>query len=689
MAWLLSKVWKAAVVAIVKEIVPEVWNPLKLLTLGRMCVMKQCPNVEAPVCIVDLCGHATNIFALAPLSLRCARFHARALRVLLGYCSAKARCMLCRSDKSAKAIWNTQHHRGAAIVRTAALDLKGFYVKAAQALAAKKDLLPEAYSAALNDLLDNCPPERPRLVRQTVDAELRMPLRDAFAQFDFKPLASATIAQVHKAVVAVDGTEVAVKVQHARSETLMANDMGTLISLLQVLSRFGWQANVDLVGVLREYRNQVPGEFDFNEECSALAAVHSSLAPEFPMHVPKPLTELSSRRMLTMEMLKGTSMSSLMQRQANWPTVLYGQSERERVESVLTKLCEGYGRMIFHGACVHGDCHSGNVLIHDETGLPCLLDFGLHRWLTQSELVPLARLTIALADESPPATLQGLRECGVVLYNSPPLLACTAAHLVFDTRMDMEEAKFAPWSEDAVEFRSAWLKIPEELFLVARAIALIRGMLTAADGANVHSARIWAVYAREYLKRVGCEDIDTENHSKCETSQSSASEVMDDSSSAASNAPADLYERMRNLGLWCKEKAFPCSRAALTPLALNNITTLHEALAADEATFNKSFRHFSEEEKRRFLDEARKAVGSESGVETPQTQSLLADEKDTCSTSKMESMNGHLGVEEELIDSAALPPVQRSKHLRSRSEPFKRRLRFHSRNAHSSVDGRR
>ena len=590
-----------------KAFLPELTKPLRVFTLTLTPLHPARARFCAPALTAEVIALAARV--LAPLPTRCAIFHTRAARIALGYASALARCRFARSQEKRRSVWLAQHRRCARLARRAADDLQGFYAKAAQALAAKGDLLPQAYTSQLSGLLDDCKPESIRTVRRVLSRELNMPLEQAFAELDTKPLACATIAQVHRAVDKCTGYEVAVKVQHRRSETLMANDMGTLIGFFTFLERIGVSSNIDLLSVLREYRRQVPSEFLFSEETTAMNAAHCCLAPDFPVRVPKPVNRLCSERVLTMTMLQGVSMSSLIERKASWPIKAPASwSDCEKVEHVVLMLCEGYGRMIFSKHLIHGDCHGGNILVHGECN-PCLLDFGLHRWLTREQLVPLARLTVALANESPHATLVGLQECGLALNNTSYMLTCTAAHLIFDTRMDMEEAHFAPWSEDAQEFRDARLDtLPEDLFLVARSIALMRGLLSACDGADVHCAKVWAPHAYKYLDDEGVEDIDTEEGRKRTPSEPSktSNDVV---------PPADLYSRMRQLKVWLRDRHFPNSRAELAPLAMNGVTSLQEALNADQRTFNQAFRHFSQKERERLKEEARASVaaGLESG----------------------------------------------------------------------------
>lgn len=114
--------------------------------------------------------------------------------------------------------------------------------QAGQALAAKGDLLPKAYAKELSGLLDDCYSETKRAVRLQVELELGAKVEDEFAHFDFSPLSSATIAQVHVARVRNGELPVAVKVQHRGVRRLMHQDLNTLLSFFERVRLFPFLA---------------------------------------------------------------------------------------------------------------------------------------------------------------------------------------------------------------------------------------------------------------------------------------------------------------------------------------------------------------------------------------------------------------------------------------------------------------
>ncbi|EFJ47150.1 hypothetical protein VOLCADRAFT_34029, partial [Volvox carteri f. nagariensis] len=106
----------------------------------------------------------------------------------------------------------------------------GFYLKLGQILASKTDMLPQPYTESLSRLLDRLPPAPFRVVRRTIQAELDAPLEALFRELDPFPLASATIAQVHRGQLP-DGRHVVVKVQHRSARRMMRSDLANLVAL--------------------------------------------------------------------------------------------------------------------------------------------------------------------------------------------------------------------------------------------------------------------------------------------------------------------------------------------------------------------------------------------------------------------------------------------------------------------------
>ena len=139
--------------------------------------------------------------------------------------------------------WTQTHIRFAKRCWEIMSDLRGWWVKVGQFLSARSDLLPPVYLEQLQKLHDRLPPDPFHTIKHTVEAELSMSLTSAhtdcslselFTTFEERPVASASIAQVHRATL-IDGTPVVVKVQHAGVSVLLAQDMDSLVKLARLV----------------------------------------------------------------------------------------------------------------------------------------------------------------------------------------------------------------------------------------------------------------------------------------------------------------------------------------------------------------------------------------------------------------------------------------------------------------------
>src|ERR671916_75589 len=123
--------------------------------------------------------------------------------------------------------WELQHRRGAGRVLDAAAALGGTLIKAAQFASSRPDLLPAPYIESLSELQDRVPPQPWSVMEGAVEREIGRPIREAFEEFEGEPVASASIAQVHRARLS-DGRRVAVKAQYPRIAQLMEADLAAL-----------------------------------------------------------------------------------------------------------------------------------------------------------------------------------------------------------------------------------------------------------------------------------------------------------------------------------------------------------------------------------------------------------------------------------------------------------------------------
>ena len=182
------------------------------------------------------------------------------------------------------------------------------YIKLGQILSMRTDIVPPEYIEALSSLQDQAPSVDVDVVRHRIESDLGAPIDKLFASFDTKPLATASIAQVHRATT-LDGHSVVVKVQRPGIEEVLRSDLDLLFMLAKFL-----EANIEEMKVIApveivlEFENALLRELNFGEEMSNLLKARGYLTKERSVVVPKPFPELSCRTVLTMEYFPGQSL---------------------------------------------------------------------------------------------------------------------------------------------------------------------------------------------------------------------------------------------------------------------------------------------------------------------------------------------------------------------------------------------
>src|SRR3989475_985633 len=153
--------------------------------------------------------------------------------------------------------------------RQTAIQLGGLMMKLGQFLSSRADLLPEQALAVLATLQDEVPAEPFSHVVAVIEAELGKPIEQLFRVLEHKATAAASLGQVHKAVLASSGEEVAVKVQRPNIEQLVRMDLQSLKFVIRVIMRFVNTGNfIDLMGFYREFERTVYEEIDYITEAA-------------------------------------------------------------------------------------------------------------------------------------------------------------------------------------------------------------------------------------------------------------------------------------------------------------------------------------------------------------------------------------------------------------------------------------
>jgi ubiquinone biosynthesis protein len=261
------------------------------------------------------------------------------------------------------------------------------FIKLGQVLSTRADLLAAPYVVALERLQDAVEPFPFEEVEATVTTELRAKLSKIFAEFDEVPIATASLGQVHRAVLR-SGREVAVKVQRPHVREQILQDLEALDELARVLDRFtNITKSVDLPRVLEEFRRTLLSELDYMQEARNLIAIGEQLRELDRIVVPRPVADYTTALVLTMDWIDGTKITAVSA--VEWTEVEGPALARD--------LFRAYLQQILVDGLFHADPHPGNVMLTRDRRL-ALVDLGMVGRLSGTLQEQLFRLMLAIAD---------------------------------------------------------------------------------------------------------------------------------------------------------------------------------------------------------------------------------------------------------------------------------------------------
>ncbi len=250
-------------------------------------------------------------------------------------------------------------------IRLAMEELGPTFIKLGQILSTRADLVGATLANELRSLQDSVSIDDPEEVRRVVQDELGQPIEDLFNEFDDCPTASASIGQVHRARLKT-GELVAVKVQHAGIQDTVRKDLDVLGGLAQLAERLPELAPYRPVETIAEFQRTLRRELDFGREERNLNQFSARFQDNPYIRIPRPITELSTPRVLTMEWLTGLKLNDTNSSLDD----SYDMPELSRRGADL------YMQMIFVEGFFHADPHPGNILILPGNKIG-LLDFGM------------------------------------------------------------------------------------------------------------------------------------------------------------------------------------------------------------------------------------------------------------------------------------------------------------------------
>lgn len=269
--------------------------------------------------------------------------------------------------------WNWfVHKRGprGARIRMALEDLGPVFVKFGQLLSTRRDLLPEDIADELELLQDAVPPFPGELAKQLIEKSFGKSLEELFGSFDMKPLASASIAQVHVAVLK-NGSEVVVKVLRPDILPTINRDISLLYIIAELAARYSSQLRrLRPVEVVAEYEKTILDELDLFREAANASQLKRNFESSTDLYVPEVYWELTRRNVLVLERIYGVPIRNIEKLNQH-------NTNMKKLAALGVKI---FFTQVFEHNFFHADMHPGNVFVDiQDPGNPkyVAVDFGI------------------------------------------------------------------------------------------------------------------------------------------------------------------------------------------------------------------------------------------------------------------------------------------------------------------------
>ncbi len=370
-------------------------------------------------------------------------------------------------------MWKPDRHlTDAERLRMAFEELGPSFIKLAQLLSSRPDLITDAYANEFKKLQDKVPPFAAEEARRIIEEEIKMPIRDIFLEFDDKPIAAASIAQVHRATL-VDGSEVVAKIQRPEIQYIIETDVHLFRTIAKLMIRYIPEANFfNPGGIVDEFARTVRKETDFIEEGRNACRLRRNFTENTNIYIPKIYAEFMTEKVIVMERIDGVRIDDL------GAIDSMGLDRRE-----LAKIgVNAYFKQIMEDGFFHADPHPGNIFAMP-SGMIAFLDFGQIGYVSETLRENIANLLMALVKKDFDGIIDEYIEMGIV----PEDVDKDQFRREFRTDLQdfmeplygltLKDIKFASYLNALTELAARHhLRIPTDLLLVNKTLLVLESL---------------------------------------------------------------------------------------------------------------------------------------------------------------------------------------------------------------------
>lgn len=375
-------------------------------------------------------------------------------------------------------------------VRLALEELGPTFIKLGQILSTRPDLIPSDYIKELQKLQDEVPPFPYEQVEELLKGELGADVSEIFKSVEQIPFAAASLGQVHQAILE-DGDKVIIKVQRPNIEKVIETDLDILFHLARLTERSIPASRLyEPVKIVEEFAKTIRLELDYGTEGRNADRFRKNFKDEKTVYTPKIYWELSSKRILTMELIQGIKINAI--------------EELDKAGYDRKKIAENgakaFMKQILIDGFFHADPHPGNILVM-KGKIIGFMDFGMMGQLDEETREKGIDLFIAIIERNPDKIINEMLDLGIAPQKIDTQSLKVDIKEMIDRYYDkpLKEIKLGELINQLVEISIKYqIKMPAEFALLGKSLLTIEGIGLELDP-DFNLAEIAKPYVKELI----------------------------------------------------------------------------------------------------------------------------------------------------------------------------------------------
>ncbi len=369
--------------------------------------------------------------------------------------------------------WESERHLSAPErLRMAFEELGPTFIKLGQLFASRPDLVGINVANEFKKLQDRVSPFSVERAYEIIETELGSPVDKIFKSFNPEPLAAASIAQVHEAVL-MDGKEVIVKIRRPGIKQQIMLDIMILQAIAKIaLKHISEIRYFDPLGLVEEFANSITKELDFKREAANCLIFRENFKNNEKLYIPKIYKEFTTEKILVMEKINGIRIDNKeMLKKSGY-----------NLKNVLNTLIESYFIQIFEHGFFHADPHPGNIFVIDDERV-ALIDFGIVGRIDDEFKESYANVALSIINKDTDKLIKEYMKLGIIPEEETPekierkLKKDIEDVLLPIYSFSLDKINIAESVEAVIEVSIKYgLKFPSELFLINKILFMIEGL---------------------------------------------------------------------------------------------------------------------------------------------------------------------------------------------------------------------